>query len=64
MGCPHPVAERVRELEPVWVGGDQFTQADIYFCPDCLEDFACKSNTFEIVSNNSLEGSSNGVQDV
>jgi hypothetical protein len=54
MGCPHTVAEKVRELDPVWVGGDLLTQVDIYFCPDCFTDFACKADTFEIVSPQSM----------
>lgn len=52
MGCPHELAERVKELEPVFVGymNDEPLCADIYFCPDCLQDFACKSDTFQIIS--------------
>lgn len=49
MGCPHEFAERVKELEPVWVG-DLYSNVDIYFCEECQQDFACLSNTFKIVS--------------
>ena len=49
MGCPHEFAERVKELEPVWVG-DIYSNVDIYFCDDCQQDFACKSDTFQVVS--------------
>lgn len=56
MGCPHEFAERVMELEPVFVGylNDEPVSADIYFCPDCQQDFACKSDTFQIISDLSM----------
>jgi hypothetical protein len=49
MGCPHEFAERVKDLEPVWVG-DLYSNVDVYFCEDCGEDFACLADTFKIVS--------------
>ena len=49
MGCPHEFAERVKELEPVWVG-DLYSNVDIYFCEDCLSEIACKADTFQIMS--------------
>ena len=50
--CPHADAEIVIDLEPVYVGhGDEAPIAvDIYFCNDCMTDFACKSDTFQIIS--------------
>lgn len=53
MGCPHEFAERVKELEPVWVG-DLYSNVDIYFCDDCQQDFACLSDTFKVVSTLSM----------
>jgi hypothetical protein len=53
MGCPHEFAERVKELEPVWVG-DLYSNVDIYFCDDCQQDFACLSDTHRIISNLSM----------
>ena len=52
MGCPHEFAERVKELEPVFVGSlnDTPIAVDIYFCEDCQQDFTCKANTFQIMS--------------
>jgi len=57
MGCPHEFAERVRELEPVFVGAedDAPIAIDIYFCDDCMTDFACKSGTFQIISPLSMQ---------
>jgi hypothetical protein len=42
----------VKELEPLFVGifNDEPMCVDIYFCNDCQQDFACKSDTFQIVS--------------
>ena len=50
--CPHEDAEIVIDLEPVYVGAedDAPMAVDIYFCNDCMTDFACKSGTFQIVS--------------
>jgi len=52
MGCPHEFAERVKDLEPLFVGNfeDSPIAVDIYFCPDCDVDFVCKADTFQILS--------------
>lgn len=57
--CPHADAEIVLDLQPIYVGnGDDAPMAvDIYFCPDCQQDFACKADTFEIVSPHSMRTS-------
>jgi hypothetical protein len=57
MGCPHELAERVKELEPVFVGAedDAPIAVDIYFCDDCMTDFACMADTFQIISHLSMQ---------
>ena len=53
MGCPHEFAQKVKELEPVWVGNldeETYAQVDVYFCDDCQQDFACAADTFQIIS--------------
>lgn len=65
--CPHPEAQIVKELEPLFVGmlNDEPLSVDIYFCPDCMNDFACKSDTFEIVSPLSMRNvSADNANDV
>lgn len=56
MGCPHEFAEKVKDLEPVFVGfiNDTPIAVDIYFCEDCQQDFACKADTFQIMSDLSM----------
>ena len=56
MGCPHEFAEKVKDLEPVFVGflDDAPIAVDIYFCDDCQQDFACKADTFQIISDLSM----------
>ena len=56
MGCPHEFAQRVKDLEPVFVGflDDAPIAVDIYFCDDCQQDFACKADTFQIMSDLSM----------
>ena len=50
--CPHADAEIIKDLEPLYVEmfNDEPMCVDIYFCHDCQQDFACKSDTFQIVS--------------
>jgi hypothetical protein len=53
MGCPHEFAEKVKELEPVWVS-DLYSNVDIYFCEDCQSQITCQHGTFRIVSHLSM----------
>jgi len=50
MKCGHHLAQRVLDLEPVWVEGDAYSQVDIYFCEECNADFACLAGTGRIIS--------------
>lgn len=56
MTCPHADAQIVEELSPLFVGeqNDSPIAVDIYFCNDCNNDFACKADTFQIISPLSL----------
>ena len=56
MTCPHADAQIVEDLQPLFVGelNDSPIAVDIYFCNDCNTDFACKSDTFQIISPLSL----------
>lgn len=56
MSCPHADAQIVEELSPLFVGeqNDSPIAVDIYFCNDCMNDFACKADTFQIISPLSL----------
>ena len=58
--CPHAEAEMIKDLEPLFVGyfNDEPMSVDIYFCPDCHQDFACKSDTFQIISPLSMRNDS------
>ena len=56
MTCPHADAQIVDDLQPLFVGeqNDSPIAVDIYFCNDCNTDFACKADTFQIISPLSL----------
>ena len=49
MNCGHHLAERIMDLEPVWVE-DIYSLAEVYFCDECGVDFACIVGTNRIIS--------------